>query len=309
VKPRTTLNPAFSKEIARQAERTLALPENLRPAVAAQNTSFDTGMELRVQEVYTDEIWRKLDAFGLAPDFFAGKRLVDLCCGSGFLAYHLLRRIAPAEVSLLDISPADLEMARSLLCSRTDTRFLVWDLHEPPPALGTFDVVLGNSFLHHFYDLPKAVEAIASMLRPGGTFLALHEPTPAAIALEGGSRRGYVKSVISPGAYIDTLRYTQGVIAPNSGADVWMFTRDSLEDIFRQHGFEHVECRNWGLCRPLVVARQQLHLRARKPTLSRSEVRALSRAVNWDAFLSRFAPSRLFGSIALMARQTDARGA
>jgi SAM-dependent methyltransferase/uncharacterized protein YbaR (Trm112 family) len=55
--------------------------------------------------------------------------------------------------------------------------FLKADLNDPPLQEDSFDLVITSAALHHAYDLPSAMRHIARLLKPGGLFLAISEPT------------------------------------------------------------------------------------------------------------------------------------
>ncbi|UFN49753.1 class I SAM-dependent methyltransferase [Roseomonas sp. OT10] len=97
-----------------------------------------------------------------------GRRVLDLGCGTGFLASLLAAQ--GAEVDALDISPASVAIARhraeiSGVADRI--RFHVM----PAEALGfpdaSFDALCGAFVLHHL-DLATAAPELRRVLRPGG---------------------------------------------------------------------------------------------------------------------------------------------
>jgi 16S rRNA (guanine1207-N2)-methyltransferase len=107
---------------------------------------------------------------GLLPDC-EGKRVLDLCCGSGPLALAAYARGA-AEVLAVDASATALACAaRNFAESGRPGKILCADLEAPLPGL--YDLVLANPPFHDGsatdYSLPARVLAsIASALRPGG---------------------------------------------------------------------------------------------------------------------------------------------
>jgi SAM-dependent methyltransferase len=55
--------------------------------------------------------------------------------------------------------------------------FLKSDLNNPPLKDSSFDLVIASAALHHAYDLSLSISHIARLLKPGGFFLAISEPT------------------------------------------------------------------------------------------------------------------------------------
>jgi hypothetical protein len=142
------------------------------------------------------------------------------------------------------------------------------------------------------------------ILKPGGYFIALHEPTPAAIALESSNIRLLLKYLLKGVRYIDDIRYKGADIAPGGGADIWLFEKDDLLPILYELGFEKIVHRDWHLMRPFVVAKFKMHLKAEKPTLTRMEKCIFKFSILLDNFFSLTLPSRLFGSFCLAAKKS-----
>lgn len=79
--------------------------------------------------------------------------------------------IRPAKLCCINIAEAELERGRRLAAeSSVRPIFALMDATMLAFADDAFDVVFGNSILHHL-DLPAAVEEIWRVLRPGGTIV------------------------------------------------------------------------------------------------------------------------------------------
>ena len=105
-----------------------------------------------------------------------GARFLDIGCGSG-LSSLAAARLGAAQVHGVDIDPASVEAARTLL-----GRYLqpeVWSarvasvLELDPARDGPFDVVYSWGVLHHTGAMWRAVEAPAGLVRPGGLLAAV----------------------------------------------------------------------------------------------------------------------------------------
>lgn len=103
----------------------------------------------------------------------SGLDVVDLGCGDGGLSRDLAAAGA-ASVLAVDPSARMLELARART-SESQVRFeqAFAEQLELPPACA--DVVVSSLAVHYVADLPALLAAIASWLRPGGTFLASME--------------------------------------------------------------------------------------------------------------------------------------
>jgi tRNA (mo5U34)-methyltransferase len=129
--------------------------------------------------------------YGL-PDDLSGRRALDVGTWDGFWAFELERR--GAEVVAIDLDhERDLDWPprrrpqayeggrgegfRELHAERGSSvdrvELSVYDL--TPERLGTFDLVFCGSVLIHLRDQLLALERIASVVRPGGTFISAEE--------------------------------------------------------------------------------------------------------------------------------------
>lgn len=112
---------------------------------------------------------------GLAGDV-AGRRVLDVGCGSGPLAADL--RTTGATVHGFDASRAMVELARARLGDAVDLR--VADLAEPLPyGDDDFDVAVASLVLHYLEDWAAPLAELRRVLRPGGR-LVVSVPHPAA---------------------------------------------------------------------------------------------------------------------------------
>ncbi|HVL65844.1 MAG TPA: ubiquinone/menaquinone biosynthesis methyltransferase [Vicinamibacterales bacterium] len=108
----------------------------------------------------------------------AGRRALDLACGTGDIALELVSR--GASVVGLDITARMLELARLRGSDGGRVTALVQaDMVALPFPDASFDVVTAGYGLRNVPELSAAVEEIARVLRPGGTFVSLDFDRPA----------------------------------------------------------------------------------------------------------------------------------
>jgi ubiquinone/menaquinone biosynthesis C-methylase UbiE len=119
-------------------------------------------------------IWRAIGEFRRndeAHQFYdpAGKDVLDYGCGPGYLTKYLIEAGAKS-VTGIDVSDAEIDQARE----RAETngiadrcRFLAADAHSTDFPDDSFDVIVGDSILHHL-ELRRALLEIRRILRPGG---------------------------------------------------------------------------------------------------------------------------------------------
>ncbi len=99
----------------------------------------------------------------------AGLNVLDYGCGRGDDAIALVRRGA-AHVTGFDVSEREIEYARAAADSAgvaDRTTFLVADAHATGFDDDAFDLIRGNSVLHHL-DLERALRELRRILRPDG---------------------------------------------------------------------------------------------------------------------------------------------
>jgi tRNA (mo5U34)-methyltransferase len=133
------------------------------------------------------------------PASLTGKRVLEIGTWDGFWAFELERR--GAEVVAIDLDDeaaldwpprrrtpaaarrgAGFELARELLGSKVER--VVRSVYDATPDdLGTFDLVFCGSVLLHLRDQLLALERIAALTRPGGTFVSAEEYDRVADAL------------------------------------------------------------------------------------------------------------------------------
>lgn len=115
---------------------------------------------------------RRRDLALLALGDIAGKRVLDVACGSGL--YAVLLGLLGANVSGQDISPSSVKMANDAL-ARHDLRgdLKVGDAMALLFENNSFDAVISGDFVEHITSSQKATffSEVHRVLRPGGVFV------------------------------------------------------------------------------------------------------------------------------------------
>ncbi len=301
------LNPAFSDKVVDAYKSLLdnyILPEDLVELILQKNSSFDTGSELRLQEAYTFEIFQKMQSLSLDKRDWKNAKVLDICCGTGFLSYHLLKKFSPRQLTLSDISVHELKQAEILLgsaYSHSSIDYRQNDILNSDFADESFDIIIGNSFLHHFYNLPQAIQEFKRLLKPGGVFVTLHEPTPSAVVYESGSLKLILKYFLKGNRLIDEIRYKGEGVLPCAGADVWIFQPEKIMNLFKQAGFRDIKLGSWNIFKPIIVAGASLTLNETHQSLTPLESLLFKNGIIVDKFLRTFIPQNFFGSFCLSA--------
>jgi SAM-dependent methyltransferase len=108
---------------------------------------------------------------GIAPRWFAGRRVLDAGCGRGRWTRALLE--LGAHVTAIDYSDAGLAQTRALCGATANLVTSRVDLLDPPPELRSqrFDLVFSYGVLHHTGDTWKALQNVASLVADEGALV------------------------------------------------------------------------------------------------------------------------------------------
>jgi ubiquinone/menaquinone biosynthesis C-methylase UbiE len=183
------INTTFSKEKQGSVKEPYIATKGISERIVQGNNEMDTGTEHRLQRTFGDENWLKLARAGFTPDEMSGENALEVCAGTDFLTCQLLNRCQSKWLTVNDISATELSAARNLSTGPYLAAQVDWALGNMHMLdLGRrFDVIIGNSFIHHFHDVPRVLSRLSSMLNPGGVFISLHEPKPMSAVVEGGA--------------------------------------------------------------------------------------------------------------------------
>jgi SAM-dependent methyltransferase len=157
-----------------------------------QNTPGDTRLgDLLTSQTYQDnlEFWQRawsgvkapytqmpdLPYLESIPAWLTERRVksvLDLGCGSGWLAIFLARR--GFQVTGLDVAEHAIQLARNWADEEDlEIEFDVGDIADMDYAMGSFDAVVANSIFEHLtWDLAEhALKRLKSILLPKGCFI------------------------------------------------------------------------------------------------------------------------------------------
>jgi demethylmenaquinone methyltransferase/2-methoxy-6-polyprenyl-1,4-benzoquinol methylase len=147
-----------------------AMFDRITPAYDRMNRLMSLGM---------DGSWRSLAvrASGVAP----GDAALDVCCGTGDLAFELARRVGPdGRVVGSDFSERMLDLAREKPVPEAAAKpIFEWaDALDLPYDDGGFDAVTVGFGVRNLSDLDRGIAEMARVLKPGGRLVILEITQP-----------------------------------------------------------------------------------------------------------------------------------
>ncbi len=127
----------------------------------------------RVLTAGLDERWRKRAIARLAPP--TGGAILDLCCGTGDLVFHLLRTDPTLRVTGIDFCEPMLHGARARARheARGEAHFVEGDVMSLPFGDAAFDGASMGFSLRNVVDIDQVLHEVLRVLRPGGRFVNL----------------------------------------------------------------------------------------------------------------------------------------
>ena len=147
---------------------------------------------LMPDEDWWRSLWPDPDGLVRALHIEPGMTAVDLACGDGYFTAAIARRIAPAEVTGVDLEPAMLERARAACRGLPNCRWLLGGAMELSRSVRTpVDYVLLANTLHGAADKPALSRQVAAAVKPGGRFGIVNwRPLPRETTTVLGQPRG-----------------------------------------------------------------------------------------------------------------------
>jgi demethylmenaquinone methyltransferase / 2-methoxy-6-polyprenyl-1,4-benzoquinol methylase len=127
----------------------------------------------RVLTAGMDERWRKRAIALLAPPHDG--RVLDLCCGTGDVVFHLLRTDPSLHVAGIDFCAPMLDGARARAQHEAcgDASFVEGDVMALPFDDASFDGATMGFSLRNVVDIDHVLREILRVLRPGTRFVNL----------------------------------------------------------------------------------------------------------------------------------------
>jgi demethylmenaquinone methyltransferase/2-methoxy-6-polyprenyl-1,4-benzoquinol methylase len=147
------------------------------------------------------QVWKMMAVKWAEPQ--AGDRGLDLCCGSGDLTQILARFVGKTgEVIGLDFSVEQLAIAHhrhQTHCPQLPLQWLQGDALALPFANDYFDCVTMGYGLRNVLDIPRCLQEISRVLKPGAKAAILDFHRPSQPWLQA-FQQWYLRSIVTPAA-------------------------------------------------------------------------------------------------------------
>jgi demethylmenaquinone methyltransferase / 2-methoxy-6-polyprenyl-1,4-benzoquinol methylase len=127
----------------------------------------------RVLTAGLDERWRRRAIALLAPP--PNGRILDVCCGTGDVVFHLLRTDPTLDITGVDFCAPMLDRARTRAPheARGKATFLEGDAMALPFADASFDGATMGFSLRNVVDVDAVLREVLRVLKPGARFVNL----------------------------------------------------------------------------------------------------------------------------------------
>lgn len=121
--------------------------------------------------------WQLLkDACSDSGKDFKNASVLEIGCGTGTFTDLVLLN-GTSKFYGIDLSPKMINVARLKTKDSRATYEVAALEFFADKHKNEFDIIFSASFLHHLVDIEQGVQLIKSMLKPGGVYVGLHEPT------------------------------------------------------------------------------------------------------------------------------------
>ncbi|MFI5179952.1 MAG: bifunctional demethylmenaquinone methyltransferase/2-methoxy-6-polyprenyl-1,4-benzoquinol methylase UbiE [Thermoanaerobaculia bacterium] len=186
--------------------------------------------------------WKR-DTVRLALEGRTGRlRVLDLCCGTGDLAF-----LAEADAPLADVTGADftlpmLRIAQSRCRDKNGrSRFAQADALRLPFRSGTYDAITIGYGLRNVADIPRALSEIRRVLAPGGRLVVLDFGKPAQ-PVAGWLYQAFLRTVMPAMGWLFHRDPETYLYIPESLAK--FPAQKGVEELMKKTGFVNVRYEN-----------------------------------------------------------------
>ncbi|MPZ22998.1 MAG: methyltransferase domain-containing protein [Dehalococcoidia bacterium] len=161
-------------------------------------------------EVKNDLYWAHLSIYLFFAGYVAGRRVLDLGCGSGYGTAHLADSGASEAVGV-DLDGNNIRYARKRFAAGR-ARYQAGNAERLDGGLGAFEVVVSSNMFEHLNDVDAALDGVARHLIPGGTLIIAVPPITDSEAMAHQRSLRYHRTNLYAGDWQAKLRARYGSV-------------------------------------------------------------------------------------------------
>ena len=262
------------------------------------NSHFYSIEDRRTSLYFTKIILNKVNQLGYKKGI--NINILNVCGGSGFEAFHLKKIFPESKITIIDISQHEIMEAKKKLYKSSNIKFVVGDFLTYK-TLEKYDLIIGNSFLHHFPNVPKSLQKIYNLLSNKGFFINLHEPSEKADFVESIGQHKFMDYVFFLKRIIflqknNVRKYDKPL------TDLWLFNQAELYSLLEKTGFSNVVVKKTGFFRTVV---EHVVMVSQKNVVSKFIEKLLLGLYKIDDYILNKMGFQLFNSYFFIASKND----
>jgi ubiquinone/menaquinone biosynthesis C-methylase UbiE len=168
---------------------------------------------------------------------FKKEKALDVCAGSGTLCLNIQSKDIFKELIAIDINQFSIDrLSEKASEKRINVKPFCSNIDKTIFENETFDVIMGNSFLHHLPNNLVFLKEMYRILKKGGSLILTGEPSISADFLESFLVKKIRKYILFQKSNIE-----------NDPSDLWVYSEDDIKILFNQAGFKNVKIYAWGI--------------------------------------------------------------
>jgi ubiquinone/menaquinone biosynthesis C-methylase UbiE len=229
------------------------------------------------------------------------EKALDVCAGTGLVCLNCMKHELFLQFYAIDICKSSIDrlVEKTLNEGITGVIPSVDDVFNTNFEGNFFDLVIGNSFLHHLPDNKRFLSEAFRILKPGGVLCLTHEPTIAAKRLEEllNSKILKIRGLFSgknPSVTGSSIQLT----------DIWQYSYDLILKLLENRGFTEIKIMGRGRIATIVgsfIERNWTHLTGSMPPQFILNIRKYLHHI--DQMLFKNAHPDTFSSFTIAARK------
>jgi demethylmenaquinone methyltransferase/2-methoxy-6-polyprenyl-1,4-benzoquinol methylase len=206
----------------------------------AKNYDFhDDVIGMGIHRLWASDITR------VVGEFMQGRssaRMLDLACGTGFVAFNVAKKYSNIDIDGLDISPHMVEVARKRCDKKFKDRNINFWVGDAELTFddNKYDIITTCFAFRNFTNKNLAVENVLRALKPGGVFIIQDLTKPEHQPLKGIYLFAMKYLLPIPARILGTEKRAPGYLY---NSVMMMPINAAIKKLLEDKGFENVFCK------------------------------------------------------------------